>query len=120
MAAGQISPALPFVRREAVRLLKADYSDEAAATTAIESEIRAVYAASKVSVDQAAVSQAIAATQHLYRANVFPAMKVTWGVYRDNLGHTTSDGCFRCHDGSHVTREGKAIEADCSYCHELQ
>ena len=38
-------------------------------------------------------SQAIAATQHLYRANVFPTMKkATWGVYRDNLGHTTSDG----------------------------
>ena len=120
MAGGQISPALPFVRREAVRLLKANYSDETAAFAAIESEIRAVYAASSGSADQSAVSQAIATTQHLYSANVFPTMKVTWGVYRDNLGHTTSEGCFRCHDGNHVTREGKAIEADCSYCHELQ
>ena len=120
IAAGRINPALPFVRREAVRLLKSDYSDEAAASAAIESGFRAVYAASKASVDQAALSQAIAATQHLYRANVFPTMKVTWGVYRDNLGHTTSDGCFRCHDGSHVTRAGKAIDADCSYCHDQQ
>jgi len=76
-------------------VLKAEYSDEAAATAAIESDMRAVYAASKAGVDQAAVSQAITATQQLYRANVFPAMKVTWGVYRDNIGHTTSDGCFR-------------------------
>ena len=53
MAAGQISPALPFVRREAVRLLKSDYSDEAAAVAAIESGFRAVYDASKASVDQA-------------------------------------------------------------------
>jgi nitrate/TMAO reductase-like tetraheme cytochrome c subunit len=118
MAAGQISPALPFVRREAVRLLKSEYRDEPAARAAIESGFRAVYAASKAGVDQALVSQAIAATQHLYRTNVFPAMKVTWGVYRDNIGHTTSDGCFRCHDGNHVTPTGKAISANCAYCHE--
>ncbi len=118
LAAGRLNPALPFVRREAVRLLKSDYSDEAAASAAIESGLRAVYAASKAGVDQAALSQAIAATQQLYRANVFPTMKVTWGVYRDNLGHTTSDGCFRCHDGTHVTKAGKAIDADCAYCHD--
>ena len=113
-AAGRINPALPFVRREAVRLLKAEYSDEAAASAAIASELRAVYAASKADVDQAALSQAIAATQHLYRTNVFPTMKVTWGVYRHNVGHMTSDGCFRCHDGNHVTRAGKPINSDCS------
>ena len=118
MAAGRISPALPFVRRDAVRLLKSDYSDEAAASAAIESGLRAVYAESKAGVDQAAVSQAIAATQHLYRTNVFPTMKVTWGVYLDNLGHTTSNGCFRCHDGSHVASDGRAINFECSYCHD--
>ena len=119
MAAGRISPALPFVRREAVRLLKSDYQDEAAATAAIESGFRAAYEASKASVDQAALSQAIAATQNLYRTNVFPAMKVTWGVYLDNAGHTTSNGCFRCHDGSHVARDGSAINADCDSCHDM-
>jgi hypothetical protein len=119
MAAGRISPALPFVRREAVRLLKSDYSDEGAAIAAIESGFRAAYEASKASVDQAAVSQAITATQSLYRANVFPTMKVTWGTYLDNVGHTTSTGCFRCHDGSHVARDGSAIDSDCSTCHEL-
>jgi hypothetical protein len=119
MAAGRISPTLPFVRREAVRLLKSDYQDEAAALAAIESGFRAAYEASKARVDQAALSQAIAATQNLYRTNVFPAMKVTWGVYLDNLGHTTSNGCFRCHDGSHVARDGSAINADCTSCHDM-
>ena len=119
MAAGQISPTLPFARREAVRLLKSDYSDEAAAVAAIESGFRALYDASKASVDQAKLAQTIAATQHLYRTNVFPTMKVTWGVYRDNLGHTTSDGCFRCHSGNLVARDGTSIGADCSYCHDF-
>jgi nitrate/TMAO reductase-like tetraheme cytochrome c subunit len=119
MAAGRISPALPFVRREAVRLLKSDYRDEATAIAAIESGFRTAYGPSKAHVDHAALSQAIATTQSLYRTNVFPAMKVTWGVYLDNRGHTTSNGCFRCHDGSHVARDGSAINADCAYCHDL-
>ena len=28
-------------------------------------------------------------------------------------------GCFRCHDGSHNTREGKSITNDCTVCHNL-
>ena len=118
MAAGAISPALPFARREAVRLLKSDYPDQDAGIAAIESGFRAFYDATKSSVDQAALAKAIATTQHLYRANVFPVMKVTWGTYRDNRGHMTSDGCFRCHDGNHIARDGTAINADCSSCHD--
>ena len=119
LAAGRISPALPFVRREAVRLLKSDYRTKPP-PRGNRAGFRAVYEASKASVDQAALSQAIAATQNLYRTNVFPVMKVTWGVYLDNLGHTTSNGCFRCHDGSHVARDGSAINADCDSCHDSQ
>ena len=44
-------------------------------------------------------------------------MKVTFGVYPDNLGHMTSNGCFRCHDGSHMASDGTSISADCEYCH---
>lgn len=120
IAAGQISPTLPFARREAVRLLKSDYTDEAAAIAAIESGFRSAYGASNPGVDQAQLTQAIGATQQLYRTNVFPTMKVTFGVYRDNLGHTTSDGCFRCHSGTLVAKDGTSISSDCSYCHDLQ
>jgi hypothetical protein len=116
MAAGQISRGLPFARRESVRLLTADYRDEAAATAGIDSGLRDLYAAN--AVDEHELARTIASVQRLYRTNVFPAMKVTWGVYRDNRGHTTSDGCFRCHDGSHVDRDGSAIGDDCAYCHD--
>jgi hypothetical protein len=37
----------------------------------------------------------------IYNRNVFPDLKVTWGTYPNNLGHTDFPGCFRCHDGSH-------------------
>ena len=43
IAAGQISRTLPFVRREGVRLVKAEYEDEDAAMTAIESGLREFY-----------------------------------------------------------------------------
>ena len=45
-------------------------------------------------------------------------MKVTFGTYPDNLGHTTSAGCFRCHDGSLVAKDGTTISADCESCHK--
>jgi hypothetical protein len=28
-------------------------------------------------------------------------------------------GCFRCHDGSHTTKDGKTLSNDCSLCHNL-
>jgi hypothetical protein len=116
IASGGIDRSLPFVRREAVRLLKAENSDERAALAAIEKELQGFYAAN-AGVDRQRLTGAIATVQYLYRTNVFPDMRVTWGVYRDNRGHTTSDGCFRCHDGSHTARDGTVISAECSYCH---
>lgn len=73
---------------------------------------------SNASLDQHALARTIADVQRLHRTNVLSTMKVTWGVYRDNRWHTISDGCFRCHDGNHVARDGMAISADCSYCHD--
>jgi hypothetical protein len=28
-------------------------------------------------------------------------------------------GCFRCHDGDHVSKDGRAIPNDCATCHNL-
>jgi hypothetical protein len=46
-------------------------------------------------------------------------MKVTWGTYPNNLGHTDAPGCFRCHDGNHVSAAGRTISNDCATCHDL-
>jgi nitrate/TMAO reductase-like tetraheme cytochrome c subunit len=119
LAAGEINPKLPFVRREGVLLLKSGYTSEEEAVAAIDSGLRAFYK-DQAQVDAQALSLAVQRLQRLYRTNVFPTMNVTWGVYRDNLGHTTSDGCFRCHDGSHVAKDGSTISADCEYCHTMR
>jgi hypothetical protein len=52
--------------------------------------------------------------------NVFPSMKIGWGTYPDQIGHTTSTGCFRCHDAKHKTTTGLAIQQDCELCHAIE
>ncbi len=55
----------------------------------------------------------------IYDRNVFPSMKITWGTYPNNIGHMAYPGCFRCHDGSHTSKDGKTLSNDCSLCHNL-
>jgi nitrate/TMAO reductase-like tetraheme cytochrome c subunit len=118
IAAGRISRKLPFVRREGVRLLKGDYAAQDAGLRAVGEGLRKFYAPRGGAIDTREVDQAVETLRNLYRRNVFPVMKVTWGVYPDNAGHITSAGCFRCHDGSHTAKDGTTINADCEYCHK--
>ena len=117
IAAGQVDPKLPFVRREGVRLMKAGYPTHEAADEAIGRELKGFYG-SRAEVDQQSVERTIQSLRSLYRRNVFPAMKVTFGSYPDNRGHMSSTGCFRCHDDTKVTSDGKTISGDCEFCHK--
>jgi hypothetical protein len=114
LASGAVDQKLPFVRREAVKVLSAEYATQADAEAAIDRELRAFYKSTPG--DGAALENAIGALRAVYSHNVFPAMKVTWGTYPDNIGHMTSQGCFRCHDGR-TAKDGSAISADCEFCH---
>lgn len=114
---GLIDVTLPFVRREAVRALAADYSSRETALASIEQSMRS---AMKDVADQPGVGRAIDVTQSIYRRSVFPSMKIAWGTYPIQLGHTISTGCFRCHDESHTTSAGKTISQDCSMCHTME
>ncbi len=46
-------------------------------------------------------------------------MKVNWKTHPNNIGHFYFQGCFRCHDGNHVSKDGKVISKDCNSCHTL-
>jgi|SoiMethySBSTD1v2_1073268.scaffolds.fasta_scaffold00352_7 NapC/NirT cytochrome c family protein len=116
IAAGSISPRLAFVRRESVRLVKSEYPTQEQGLQEIGKGLRAFYTG-RGAFDEGELARSIAGLQDVYRRNVFPSMKVTFGVYPDNIGHLTSNGCFRCHDGSHTAPDGRTISADCEYCH---
>jgi hypothetical protein len=118
LSAALVSRDLPFVRREGVRLVKASYASEDEAVRGIDGGLRSFYQSQGGSIDQQAVAQAVAAFQDVYRRNVFPTMKVTWGTYPNNKGHIDAPGCVRCHDDSHKAKDGSAISGDCEYCHK--
>jgi hypothetical protein len=122
MAAEFISPELPFVRKKAVELLKADYPDRQTARQRIVDGLKSFYRANYPSVydsRRALVEQSAENVANIYLRNIFPEMKVGWGVHPNNIGHNDAPGCFRCHDGSHVSADGQAISNDCSACHGL-
>lgn len=121
MALGDIPVTLPFIKKAGVEALKVNYSSNKEASEQLPASIISnyqknypdVYGKRSQDVNQAA--QAILA---IYNRNVFPDLKVTWGTYPNNLGHTDFPGCFRCHDGSHATADNVSITQDCNTCHE--
>ena len=122
MADGAISPALPWVHKEGLALLKVTYSSQDDAGTKIPQGLEAFYRASNPQVltaDAAKVKAADMELVALYDQYVFPSMKVTWGTHPNNIGHMTYPGCFRCHDGSHAANDNSTIPQDCSVCHNL-
>jgi hypothetical protein len=122
MAAGFISPELPFIRKKSVELLKADYPDRETARHRIVDGVNSFYHTNYPSVydsRRALVEQSAGNLANIYLRNVFPEMKMTWGVHPNNLGHNDFPGCFRCHDGSHVSADGQVISNDCAACHNL-
>jgi len=122
MAAGFISPELPFIRKKAVELLKADYPDRETARQRIVEGLKSFYRTNYLSVydsRRALVEQSAENVANIYLRNIFPEMKMVWGVHPNNIGHNDFPGCFRCHDGSHVSADGQAISNDCLACHGL-
>jgi nitrate/TMAO reductase-like tetraheme cytochrome c subunit len=125
IAAGRLRRDLPFVRREGVRLLGAEAKTKEEGTAAIETGLRAFYAsgegaaaaAAAKPADPQAVDQAVAALQAIYRRSVYPTMKITFGTYRNHLGHADNLGCVRCHDMSHTASDGTVLPSDCDLCH---
>jgi hypothetical protein len=122
MSRGSISPELPYIRKKAVELLKADYPDRDTAKSRIEDGITGYYRTTYPDIyntKRALVEQAADTVSAIYLRNIFPDMKVNWGVHPNNLGHNDFPGCFRCHDGSHTSADGQTISNDCSACHDL-
>jgi len=121
-AAGRLDPSLPFLKQQAVKVLAGSYpSNEAAAeqiATGLDVFYHSNYAKAYVE-KQAQIKQAIATTQSIYLNNIFPSMQVDWRTHPDNIGHLYYPGCFRCHDGQHISADGRVLSNDCTTCHSF-
>ena len=119
MAEGRIDPALPFIHREGLKALRAEYGSHDEARAKIAEALDAFYEKERPAADKSRVAAAAAELGVIYSTNVWPAMNIRWGTYPSHLGHMASPGCFRCHDGEHVSPEGDAISQDCDTCHSV-
>src|SRR6202140_4826099 len=122
MSIGRISPDLPYIRKKAVEVLKVNYPSRESAKQSIRDEINNFYRTNYAQIYQTRrtlVQQAGEEVSAIYLRNIFPDMRVSWGVHPNNLGHNDSPGCFRCHDGSHTSADGQTITNDCSSCHQV-
>jgi len=121
LALGELSSTLPFIKKKGVELLKANYSSQKEAEEKLPIAFTDYYRQNYSDLSAARsqdIQQAAKSILAIYNRNVFPDLKVTWGTYPNNLGHTDFPGCFRCHDGSHTEAGGAAITQDCGACHE--
>ena len=123
LATGEMSKTLPFLRREAVAALTEKYATQAAGVDAISRRLGDFYQKNYKDIyakQRADVDRAISATQRAFSRNIHPSMSITWGTYPNNIGHNDFPGCFRCHDESHKTKDGKTISQDCELCHKMR
>ena len=120
--AARLDAGLPFLKRQAVEVLSKPYNSTDEAINSIANSIDQFYRANYPEVHASKRAEIKAATeeiQRIFRTYVFPEMKVDWQTHPDNAGHFYSQGCFRCHDGKHVSKTGSDIRKDCNLCHTM-
>lgn len=122
LSLGRIDAGFPFIKREAIKALGqpgpslevANLKAEAVADF-YRTQYPAVYAQQRQAIDTA-----VKELKQVALLTVFPEMGVDWQTHLDNIGHSQSEGCFRCH-GTLVAGAGSAraekISADCNACH---
>jgi len=120
LAAGKLDASLPFVKREAVALLSKSYATTDEGLRSIADGLEGFYRTNYPEVYAGrgdSVRAAIAEVQRVFQTYTFPEMKTDWQTHPNNIGHFYAQGCFRCHDGEHVSPTGRVISKDCRICH---
>ena len=112
---GRMDRNLEDLKFNVVDLLTMDYDTKQEAMEAIETELTGYYEG------EDGLAELIDEVKTIYSENFFPEMKADWSHYPENLGHKDWLGCFRCHDGNHLSvTNGSALpvtQNECNSCH---
>ncbi len=121
----KLNPEVEGMREDSITVLEKEYTSRDEASEQIVETLLALQAKRHgkefVAENEESLVSSGSFLLETYLNNVWPAMNVTWGTYREHLGHRFADegyGCFRCHDEEHTTDFGKVISQDCSMCHD--
>ncbi len=118
---GEISVEIPEIRKKSVEVLTVGYATQEEALAAIDG-LRAYYQQiypDYTADNPEAINKAIQVLQKYYQDSVFTDQKMDWNTHPDNAQHLDSPGCFRCHDGKHLTQQGEAVRLECNLCHSV-
>ncbi|HZY10150.1 MAG TPA: NapC/NirT family cytochrome c [Bacteroidota bacterium] len=119
---GWLGQDLPYIKSIAVKALEAQYSSREIGLDSIRAVIEEFYRTNYPQIAEKkneAIDRVIVELQNIYNRNYFPEMNVNWKEYPENIGHLYAPGCFRCHNGKHVTNDGKVLSRDCNECHTI-
>jgi len=122
MAAEKIDTTLPSMKEKALEVLSEEYASREEGVQSIRENLAEFYRKELGDSYQGraqSVEKSIEEIGLMYTKYFFPEMKARWDSFPDNIGHLISPGCFRCHDGEHASKEGKAITRDCTVCHSI-
>lgn len=121
LAAGTIDTSIPDIRRKSVEVLSATYASNehalqgiAGLTSYYQAAFPDYYAAQPDKI-----AAAVQALQSIYSDSVYVEQKSDWYTHSNNVGHKDFPGCFRCHDGKHLSDKQEAIRLECNLCHSI-
>jgi len=128
LAEGKLNSTFPYVKARLVALFDRDFSTEEEAMQFVE-EAWAVYGkdfpdlAEKYPVAYAKAQEYMKERQQLVVdlmvRSKFKDLELSWRSFPDNTGHKDFGGCFRCHDGRHLSAAGKPVPMNCFLCHTI-
>jgi len=135
ISAGLIPSNISYIRKKAIEVLTLPYNNQAEAYATIDGLAEFFKAgvvggggsaidASPGSYSPSDLELALSEIKRIYSNTNFPEMNLNWETNPNNEKHTPSLGCFRCHDGKHVSvdaagNEVENISVKCNLCHTV-
>ena len=135
IGAGRIASDLPFIRTKAIEVLSNNYTSDTEAYAAIDAltdyylrngkDRSSTYTNLTYTAEfEAKVNASLIEIKRLYSETHFPQMRLNWKTNPNNARHNPFPGCFRCHDGKHVSldksgNEIETISVKCNLCHTV-
>ncbi len=122
LSLGKIDVGLPYIKSIAVEALEFPYSSKEVGLDSIKIFIESFYRVTypKLSkLEMKSIEESIIEIQKIYKRNYFPKMNSSWRAFPNHISHLYDTGCFRCHDGKHISKDGKIISKECTLCHTI-
>lgn len=124
LASKLIDRTLPEVKAKSVEALLAPVETRQRSIQGLDEFYRTKYP-DVYGQKKSAITSAIALIKQLDAETSFPDLQENWKTYPTNTGHKDFPGCFRCHDGKHITTdtnvapERLSIRLQCNICHTI-